>query len=126
MNRRHIAALLVVSVLVTGALVGCETNLFTRERYETLYTGLSAEDVELTLGQPYARFSNSWTYINREPFYKAVIGFDEHRQVSSMAWYDSEEMGDHPDSLNDSDADVPRSDILIDTRSGTSGTIDRD
>lgn len=126
MDRRHIAALLVVSVLVTGALVGCETNRFTRERYETLYTGLSAEDVELTLGQPYARFSNSWTYLNREPFYKAVIGFDEHRQVSSMAWYDSEEMGDHPDSLNGSDPTQPPGNALINSRSGTSETIDRD
>ena len=126
MNRRHIAALLVVSALVTGALVGCETNQFTRERYETLYTGLSAVDVELTLGTPTTKFSNSWTYINREPFYKAVIGFDENRLVSSMAWYDSEEMGDHPDSLNGSDPTEPPGDVLIDSRSGTSETIDRD
>ncbi|HAU36909.1 MAG TPA: hypothetical protein DCX07_04245 [Phycisphaerales bacterium] len=90
----------IVLLLVVGALAlvctGCEKK-FTRQRFDTIYVGQPEMEVELTLGEPTAKFSDSWSYINDEPFYKAVISFEKGR-VTDKAWYDEHEMGDHPDS----------------------------
>ncbi len=93
MKRSAIVILALTMLAVTVA--GC--NKFTRARYETIYVGQPADIVEKTLGKPYAKFSDSWSYINKKPFYKAVIKFENGR-VSDKAWYDEREMGDHPDS----------------------------
>ena len=119
MTPRTIALLSLTAILLVGVAAGCEsTNKFTRQRYETIYTGQESYEVEATLGEPHHKFSNSWTYIHRRPFYKAVIGFNEDRVVTSKAWYDSEEMGDHPESL-----DVGGS-TTIESRSSSSVIID--
>jgi len=101
MTPRTITLLSLTAALLLGVTAGCEsTNKFTRQRYETIYTGQESYEVEATLGEPYHKFSNSWTYMHDRPFYKAVIGFDQDGTVASKAWYDSEEMGDHPESLD--------------------------
>jgi len=88
--------LLTAAVLVAGFCAGCQQK-FTRQRFDTIYRGQPAYEVEMTLGEPTAKFSNTWSYINEEPFYKAIIEFESGR-VTSKAWYDEKEMGDHPDS----------------------------
>lgn len=88
--------ILMLAVMVTaGFLAGCEK--FTRARYDTITPGLSEMDVQQTLGEPTARFSDSWTYIHDNPFYKAIIKFDSSGKVKDKAWYDESEMGEHPD-----------------------------
>lgn len=92
---RYSLLLVVAAVFVAGACAGCEK--FTRARYETVYVGMPEFEVEQTLGAPTARFSDSWSYLHDEPFYKAIIQFRDGR-VSDKAWYDAMEMGDHPDT----------------------------
>ncbi|OQB81352.1 MAG: hypothetical protein BWX88_04289 [Planctomycetes bacterium ADurb.Bin126] len=87
--------LVLVAALALGLFcAGC--TKFTRERYETIYVGQPQFEVEATLGEPYARFSDTWTYINEKPFYKAIIQFKEGR-VSDKAWADERVIEDHPD-----------------------------
>ena len=54
--------------------------------------------MERTLGKPAAKFSDSWSYWHEDPFYKAIIKFDANGKVIDKAWYDSKEMGTHPDT----------------------------
>lgn len=84
MTRRALCAVLLTAVTLCAA--GCHKQ-FTRPRYETLYIGQPAEQVEKTLGKPDARFQGTWTYIHDDPFYKAIIKFD-HGRVVDKAWYD--------------------------------------
>ena len=85
-----------VVIVLAGSFAGC--NKFTRERYETIYVGQPADIVEKTLGKPYVKFSDTWTYEHNDaPYYKAVIMFKDGR-VIGRSWYDEREMGDHPDS----------------------------
>jgi len=91
---RGTIVMLAAAVLVMGVCTGC--NKFTPVRYKTIYAGQPQWEVEKTLGKPYAKFSDSWTYINDEPRYRAIIQFKDGR-VTKKAWYDSETMGDHPD-----------------------------
>jgi len=107
-------------------MVGCATNKFTRQRYETLYNGQPASDVELTLGPPQHKFSDTWTYVHDKPYYRAIIAFDENGRLIDKQWYDTEEMGDHPDSRADDESIDAGGAVIIDSSSGTSGTIDQD
>ena len=91
------AALLVVIVALPLICAGCGPK-FTRQTYETVYVGQPAAEVEAIMGKPAAKFSDSWTYLHEDPFYKAIIGFESGR-VRSKSWYDSNQMGDHPDTL---------------------------
>ncbi len=92
---RKTLLVIVLVVLAAGMLAGC-TKQFTRQRYETIRIGLSEFDVEKTLGEPTAKFSDTWTYINDEPFYKAIIKF-ENGSVIDKAWADMNEIESHPD-----------------------------
>ncbi len=124
MTRTTISLLSAVSVLMAGVMVGCgPAEKFTRPRYETIYAGQESWEVEATLGPPYHKFSDTWTYIHHSPWYKAVIGFDANGGVSTMEWYDDKEMGDHPDSLDDGEPIEAGGSVIIESRS-TSGTID--
>lgn len=90
----------IMIVLTSAALLGCMCagcNKFTRVRYETVNIGTPQDEVEVILGRPKVKFSDSWTYVHEEPYYKAVIQFKEGR-VSDKAWYDEKGMDDHPDS----------------------------
>jgi hypothetical protein len=93
---RGTVVLLSAALLATIFCGGCNEQ-FTKQRYETIYIGQSQMEVEKILGNPEARFSDSWTYLHEEPFYKAVIQFRDGR-VSDKAWYDEKEMGVHPDT----------------------------
>jgi len=108
MIMRAIALLAVTTILLTvGA--GCESDKFTRERYETIYTGQSAEAVQAILGEPDVKFDNSWRYMRSRPVRKAIIEFDADGTVTRKAWYDRDEMGDHPESLDEIGAPSIRS-----------------
>jgi len=96
---RYSLLLLIVAVLVSCMCAGCEK--FTRARYETVYIGMPQFEVEQTLGEPAAKFSDSWSYLHDDPFYKAIIQFRDER-VSDKAWYDANEMGTNPDTKFDS------------------------
>ena len=90
----------IVIVLTSAVLLGClcaGCNKFTRVRYETVNNGTPQDEVEMILGRPKVKFSDSWTYVNESPYYKAVIQFKGGR-VSDKAWYDEKGMDDHPDS----------------------------
>jgi hypothetical protein len=90
---RAVLCLLLTAVVLCA--VGCQEK-FTRQRYETIYIGQPAPQVERTLGDPEAKFSDTWTYIHETPFYKAIIKFENGRVVDK-AWYDSEQFDTHPD-----------------------------
>ncbi len=90
----------IVIVLTGAALLVClcaGCNKFTRVRYETVNNGTPQDEVEMILGRPKVKFSDSWTYVNESPYYKAVIQFKGGR-VSDKAWYDEKGMDDHPAS----------------------------
>ncbi|MBL7132478.1 MAG: hypothetical protein ISS78_00135 [Phycisphaerae bacterium] len=90
----------IMIVLTSVALLGCMCagcNKFTRVRYETVHIGTPQDEVQVILGRPRVKFSDSWTYVNEKPYYKAVIQFKGSR-VSDKAWYDEKVMGEHPDS----------------------------
>ncbi len=91
---------LTVIVLTSAVLLGCVCagcNKFTRVRYETVNIGTPQDEVKMILGRPLVEFSDSWTYVNENPYYKAKIQFKGGR-VSDKAWYDEKGMDDHPDS----------------------------
>ena len=90
----------IVTVLTGAALLACMCagcNKFTRVGYETINIGMPQDEVEMVIGKPLAKFSDSWTYVNEKPYYKAIIQFKEAR-VSAKRWYDEKGMDDHPDS----------------------------
>jgi len=109
---RSTVVVLVAAMLLAGLCCGC--NKFTRARYDTIYVGEPAFEVEKTLGRPDAAFSDSWSYINEKPFYKAIIQFKDAR-VTKKSWYDEREMGDHPDSMKPSDERKPKVEIKTGT-----------
>jgi len=77
--------LLIVGALVlAAALAGC--NRFTRQRYETLYVGQPARDVQRVLGKPTAYYGETWVYVHDPvPYYRAVILFSEGK-ISGKSW----------------------------------------
>jgi len=87
--------LLFAVVALAVFCASCEEK-FTRPRYETIHIGMTEFEVKQILGRPEVKFSDSWSYIHEEPFYKAIIQFHEGR-VSNKAWYDEKEMDTYPD-----------------------------
>lgn len=92
---KSIVIVLTGAVLLACLCAGC--NKFTQVRYETVYIGMPQDEVKMMLGKPLVEFPDSWSYVNEEPYYKAVIQFKGGR-VSDKAWYDEKGMDDHPDS----------------------------
>ena len=93
---RTVVVMLAAAVGLAIFCGGCAKQ-FTRERYDTIYVGQPQFEVEATLGKPAARFSDTWSYINERPFYKAIIQFKDGK-VSDKSWADSRVIEDHPDS----------------------------
>lgn len=90
--------MLMLAVIVVGAMAlgGCER--FTRANFDMVQPGQAQWEVQKLIGDTPYKFSNTWSYIHREPFYKAVIEFDADGKVASKSWYDATEMGTHPDA----------------------------
>jgi len=102
---------LALTCLIVMCLTGgCTQNKFTRVNYETLAVGMPAEEVRDILGNPKAEFSDTWTYINDMPFYKAEIKFKDGR-VADMAWQDERQLDSHPDMKD-----------MLDRKPGSSST----
>ncbi|MFP4052779.1 MAG: hypothetical protein ACLFV7_02835 [Phycisphaerae bacterium] len=82
--------LLLWTVLLGAMLLagGCAREPFTRVNYETVYLGQVADEVEATLGAPDRVEGSRWVYIHRQPFYQAIIAFDEGRVVSKQWSWD--------------------------------------
>ena len=93
---RMMTLLLVVALASVVFMTGCEK--FTKIRYDSIQNGQSKDSVQATLGETPYKFSDTWSYVHDDPFYKAVIKFDADGRVIDKAWYDSKEMGTHPDS----------------------------
>jgi len=114
------SGMLLLAGIVTAAFLctGCQEK-FTRQRYETIVNNMSELEVEKMLGEPEAKFSDSWSYIRRDPGfrYKAVIKFKDG-VVVDKAWYGPGEMGDHPDSKLDGD-EGDGSKIIIERKTET-------
>jgi len=84
-----------------GALLfaGCSEK-FTRDRYETLYVGQSAGEIEMALGEETDKVgifktTDTVTYIHRDPFYKAII-LIRSGKIAEKSWYDGQTMEDDP------------------------------
>lgn len=75
---RWMACTLVAMMMAT--LVGCGGS-FTRQNYETVYTGQDARNVKKALGKPHVTFSDQWIYQHKNPFYKAIITFSDSKVV---------------------------------------------
>ena len=86
MNRRACTVLIpgVVVCLVTAVCI----KEFTRQRYETLYEGMSKQAVIEQIGRPTRRQGETWVYINKVPFYKATIRFKDGRLVDTSWTHD--------------------------------------
>lgn len=79
---------LILSAIAAMALlaVGCGGPEFSRATYETIYLGQPADSVESKLGEPTRRDDRKWIYVNDEPWYRAVIEF-ENGQVTDKHWW---------------------------------------
>ncbi len=87
MPRRTIILLLVACALLSVSAGCAHRYRFTRQRYETIYDGQKAPQVEKTLGRPLRRTDREWTYVHEKPFYQAVIYFDPDARVTGTVWY---------------------------------------
>jgi hypothetical protein len=77
---------LIVAVALAAVLLaptGC--NKFTRQRYETIYVGQPVSQVEEFLGKPDYRSEGDLIYVNRRPYYRAVIHTKDGK-VSGKHW----------------------------------------
>ena len=59
----------------------------THDPYVAVRGGMREDEVKAILGLPKIKSSDSWTYVNDNPYYKAVIRFKNGR-VTAKAWYD--------------------------------------
>lgn len=91
--RRTLSLAVGVGLLI-GLGAGC--NKFTPQRYQTIYVGQPAPEVEKTLGQPNQQFSDQWIYIHRgQSYYQANIYFESGRVIRKL-WFDRQHMPDLP------------------------------
>jgi hypothetical protein len=81
--------LAVLIVLGATALIagGCGGQKFTRVNYETIYLGQPADAVEEKLGEPTERSRARWLYVNDQPWYQAVIEFDNGKVIDKRWWW---------------------------------------
>ena len=87
--RKNLSKLTVLAVVYGLALlaVGCGGPKFSRVNYETIYLGQPAGAVEDKLGEPTRREEGTWIYVNDEPWYRAVIEFDDGRVADKHWWW---------------------------------------
>lgn len=91
---RSTLVLLTAGVLLATLCSGCQK--FTRQRFDTVYIGQPASDVQVTLGKPTVSLDGQWSYINHSPFYKANIYFNKDGKVADKRWFDEKELSDMP------------------------------
>ena len=83
-----------VCMLVLLALAaGC--TKFTETNYKMVQPGMSEFEVEKILGEPAVQFGDTWSYVNEDPFYKAVILFKVGR-VQDKCWADERGIESYP------------------------------
>ncbi|MCE5276619.1 MAG: hypothetical protein ABFD92_03935 [Planctomycetaceae bacterium] len=92
--------------MVTMALLGGCTNTpqFSRQRYDTLYTGMPAYEVRGILGKPKIEGPDAWEYEHFKPYYKAIIHF-HNGAVARREW-----MNDPPQAKLPPSAPQPAAD----------------
>jgi len=78
--KRHSTVLAVISLSVLCLHAGCQPA-FTRQQYETVYVGQTADDVQRALGQPTESTGTAWVYVHEKPYYRAEIQFTDGRVV---------------------------------------------
>ncbi len=78
------ASLLAAMVVATMLCAGCQKTL-TRQKYDTLYIGQPDYAVRRMLGEPQLRTDGTWTYVHNDPYYRAVIDFQDNR-IASKKW----------------------------------------
>ncbi|MFP3938520.1 MAG: hypothetical protein ACLFVW_09285 [Phycisphaerae bacterium] len=88
MVRRTRTIALIGLLAMAGVTAGCQEKL-TRPRYETIYMGQPAEQVQKTLGKPDARTDGTWTFTREKPYARVIIRF-ENNHVVDKAWYHDE------------------------------------
>lgn len=81
-------SLMVAGLALVFLCAGCEDK-FSRQRYEMVCVGLSADEVARTLGLPDAKYSNGteWLYVRQEPYQRAKIFFGDGK-VCAKEWSD--------------------------------------
>ena len=79
---------ILLSVAITAVLLCAGCSKLSRMKYETIHIGMSCDEVRSILGKPKVQFHDSWTYVGKKPFRKAIIRFQDSR-VCDMTWYDS-------------------------------------
>ena len=81
MRRAWLAA--AVAVLVAAA--GCQ---FTRQNYQSVLLGQTADQVEKSLGKPRTQFDNEWVYTADDPrdLAMAKIWFGPDNKVIGKSW----------------------------------------
>ena len=77
-------AAMLMGLLGVMVLGGCAREPFTRVRYETIYLGQVAEEVKATLGEPDRVEGDRWVYTHRDPFYQAILLFEDGRVVEKQ------------------------------------------
>ncbi|MCE5324977.1 MAG: hypothetical protein LLG01_01035 [Planctomycetaceae bacterium] len=77
----------VVLAMVTMAMLGgcTSTPRFSRQRYDTLYTGMPDFEVRNILGNPKVEGGAAWEYEHFNPYYKAIIHF-RNGAVARREW----------------------------------------
>lgn len=89
--------LLIAAVMVAGLGAGCEEK-FTQRRFDTMVmNGQSEMEIEKILGQPDARWTRKWKWINLDKDFSAVVLFNENGQVIGKAWSDSARQDPDPE-----------------------------
>ncbi len=111
MYRLHRVRSISIMLILACLLCGCTMDLFrkfTRPNYETLYPGQEHYEVRKTLGTPTVEEPSQWTYVNKRPYYKAVIFFNDEGHLVDKVWYASRD--EEPDSevFDVPGHDVPR------------------
>ena len=81
---RKWASVLAVVVVAAALCVGCQKT-FTRQKYDTLYVGQPDYAVRRMLWEPQFRSDGTWTYVHSNPYYRAVIDFQDN-PITSKKW----------------------------------------
>ncbi len=94
---KHATLWLFALGMVAGLCVGCEKKKFTQTRFDTMIVnGQTKMEVEKILGEPKARWSDLWRWMDGEK--SGAVKFDKNGLVIDKAWFDFDRQDPHPDS----------------------------
>lgn len=87
MVRRLLWVMLAVGLAL--AATGCE---LTRQNYQAVSLGQSADEVKKVLGSPRYEFGEQWVYTRNDPrdLTKVEVYFDDEKQVVAKSWQNPE------------------------------------